>query len=255
MNRADLVGDDEVIVVQPQLAGRALRIGMEAAAALSSRGVEIDIVSSDSLPMGRAFGAEIGGFLRGLHEAHGVRFHFGRAAKSFDGRTLTMDEGALEADFVLLGIGARPRTELAAAAGLAVGDGILVDQYLETSAPGIFAAGDVASYPDARSGERLRIEHWVTAQRQGQAAAVNMLGGKKAFDAVPFFWTDQYGTVLRLVGHVRGPADVRIEGSPGQSDFSARYLDAEAVSAFASVGRDHESLETEVLLEQGSPTA
>ncbi len=221
-------------------------IGLEAAAALSSRGVAVDVVTMDDLPMGRTLGADVGRFLRQLHEAHGVRFHFGRTASAFDGRAVSLDNGdALRADFVLLGLGVRPRMALARTAGIEVADAILVDHQLETSVSGIFAAGDVASFPDARFGGRLSIEHWVTAQRQGQTAAVNMLGGSDSFDAVPFFWTQQYDMALRYVGHGAGADETRVAGATANGDFSVEYFAQGALRALLSVGRDIESLAVE----------
>ena len=225
-------------------------IGMEAAAALRERGVEVAIVSADAVPFERVLGPEIGCFFQDLHEAHGVRFHLERTAQGYDGRSLWLDDGAtIDADFVLLGIGVRPRTALAAAAGIAVGEGILVDERFETSAPGIFAAGDIAEFPSSPDG-RARIEHWVVAERQGQAAAAAMLGKPAGTVGAPFFWTEQYGTVLRYVGHAPGWDEVRIEGDLDGGVFTARYFEKGQFRAAASVGMDRANLEDELTLEQ-----
>ena len=225
-------------------------IGMEAAAALRGRGVEVAIVSADAVPFERVLGPEVGQFFQRLHETRGVRFHLERTAQGYDGRSLWLDDGAtIDADFILLGVGVRPRTALAAAAGIAVGDGILVDERFETSAPGIFAAGDIAEFPDA-SGGRARIEHWVVAERQGQAAAAAMLGEPAWRAGVPFFWTEQYGTVLRYVGHASAWDEVRIEGDLDGGAFTARYFEAGRLRAAASVGMDRANLDDEMALER-----
>ena len=156
---------------------------------------------------------------------------------------------------MLAGIGVRPRTDLAAAPGLAVTSGIEVDAFLETNAAGIYAAGDVALYPDPGSGQRRRIEHWVVAERQGQVAAANMLGAGLRFEAVPFFWTEQYGTALRYVGHAPRWDEVRIEGSVSEGAFVARYLERGTLRASAAVRMDKASLADELELERSSPAS
>ena len=225
-------------------------IGLEAAAALRARGVEVEVVSIDGIPFERVFGSEVGMFLQRLHEEHGVRFHPGRTGSGYDGRVLRLDNGeSIEADFLVVGVGVRPRSALAASARIAVGDGILVDPCLQTSAAGIYAAGDVAAYPDPLSGRPVRIEHWVVAQRQGQTAAANMLGSTIAFAAVPFFWTEQHGVALRYAGHAPGWDEIRIEGDVPAGDFTARYYEQGELRASASVGRDLDNLEDERRLE------
>lgn len=225
-------------------------IGLEAAAALRKRGLEVDVVADDAVPFAHVFGREIGLFLQSLHEAHGVRFHLGRTAAEFDGRVLTLSDGSrIEADFVLAGVGVRPRTGLAPR-GVAVADGIIVDRFLATAIPGIYAAGDVAAYPDPVDGRPVRIEHWVVAERQGQAAARNMLGIETPYRAVPFFWTEQYGVSLRYVGHVRHWDDIRIEGDLAARDFIARFHRDGRLRASLACGRDRESLVDELELER-----
>ncbi len=224
-------------------------IGMESAAALRSRGVEVDIVSLDPIPFAGLFGADIGRMFQHLHEDKGVRFHLARTAASFDGRNVSLDDhSTLAADFVLVGVGVRPRLALATGR-MKVADGILVDSSLATSVPGIWAAGDVASYPDPFSGDPIRIEHWVTAQRQGQVAARNMLGIPTSFVAMPFFWTEQYGVAFRYVGHGRGWDEIRIDGDLEAHDFIARFLRGGVVRASLSCGRDLDLLGDEQALE------
>jgi NADPH-dependent 2,4-dienoyl-CoA reductase/sulfur reductase-like enzyme/nitrite reductase/ring-hydroxylating ferredoxin subunit len=261
LDRADVltlrgVADARAIIARAAPAARAAIvgsgfIGLEVAAALRARDMEVAIVSADAIPFERSFGAEIGLFLQRLHERRGVAFHLGAAVSGFDGRRLGLVAGAaVEADFVILGTGVRPRLALAESAGLAVGDGILTDRYLATSAPGIYAAGDAAAYPDPLSGRPIRIEHWVTAERQGQVAAANMLGLATPFDAVPFFWTEQYGVALRHVGHAPRWDEVRIDGDVAGGDFTARYYEDGRFRAALSCGRDRESLADERLLER-----
>jgi NADPH-dependent 2,4-dienoyl-CoA reductase/sulfur reductase-like enzyme/nitrite reductase/ring-hydroxylating ferredoxin subunit len=224
-------------------------IGLEAAAALRARGLEVHVVAPDSVPMARILGAEIGAFVRALHESHGIVFHLGRRATGLDGRGLILDDGTtIAADLVVAGIGVKPRTALAAAAGLKVDDGILVDEYLETSEQGIYAAGDVASYPRPGGGERIRVEHWVAAQRQGQAAAANMIGRRRRFEDVPFFWSRHYDTSIFYVGAARQWDERRIQGSVPAGDCTIRYYEKGVMRASASIGRELENLREERLL-------
>ncbi|MGN6058157.1 MAG: FAD-dependent oxidoreductase [Sphingomicrobium sp.] len=226
-------------------------IGLEAAASMRKRNVEVDVISPEHVPFERTLGPELGTFLKGLHEENGVRFHLGRGAASFDGSSVHLSNGEqVPADFVLVGIGVRPRLALAEAAGLNVADGVVVDSFLETSAPGIYAAGDIAAYPDPIGGGRARIEHWVVAERQGEIAAANMLGMRRKFDSAPFFWTEQYGLSVRYVGHVSQPDEITVEGDLGKQDAILRYYEGGRARAAASVNRDRQSLEAELRLEE-----
>jgi NADPH-dependent 2,4-dienoyl-CoA reductase/sulfur reductase-like enzyme len=177
-------------------------IGLEAAASLRARGLEVDVVAPGARPLERVLGPELGEFIRGLHEEHGVRFHLGRKPARFEDAAVVLDDGSrLSTELTVVGVGVRPRIELAQSAGLEVDQGVLVDAYLQTSAPGVYAAGDMASWPDAATGERLRIEHWVVAERQGQTAARNIVGRREPFRAVPFFWSQHYDVSINYVGH------------------------------------------------------
>ncbi|MGC4084196.1 MAG: FAD-dependent oxidoreductase [Vicinamibacterales bacterium] len=225
-------------------------IGLEVAASLRTRGIAVDVVAPDRQPLERVMGADVGAFVRALHEAHGVVFHLGQTVASMNGRTITLSSGnTLDADVVVMGVGVKPSIELAERAGLALDRGIIVDAYLQTSSPGIFAAGDVARWPDPHTGERLRVEHWVVAERQGQTAAKNMLGERVPFDDVPFFWSQHYDTTIRYVGHAERWDTVTVDGSLDGHDAMVSYLLNGRRLAAATVSRDRANLEIEVELE------
>ena len=225
-------------------------IGLEVAASLRARGIDVDVVAPDSVPLERVMGPEVGRFIRDVHESHGVTFHLGRTVSRMDGDKVTLsDATTLNADFIVVGVGVRPSIELAQRAGLAIDRGIKVDAYLETSAPGVFAAGDVARWPDPHSGELLRVEHWVVAQRQGQAAARNMLGCREPFDAVPFFWSQHYDTAINYVGHAESWDAIAIDGSLAARDCTVTYKRGDRTLAVATIARDRQSLDAELALE------
>ena len=226
-------------------------IGLEVAASLQVRGVEVHAVGPDSLPLGRVLGPALGKFILDLHQQRGVVFHLGHTTREIRNQSVILDDGThLAADLVVAGVGVRPNVELASQAGLAVDNGILVDEYLETSASGIFAAGDVARWTDPRTGERVRVEHWVVAQRMGQTAARNMMGRREPFDAVPFFWSQHYDVPIGYVGQGTGWDRTHVDGDPAARDCAVTYYRGDREVAIATIFRDRQSLESEVALEQ-----
>ncbi|WP_424631976.1 FAD-dependent oxidoreductase [Bradyrhizobium sp. SYSU BS000235] len=226
-------------------------IGLETAAALRARDIEVHVVAPEKIPMERVLGPDMGQFIRRLHEEHGVIFHLDDGVVAIEkGGTKLKSGGDLQADVVVAGIGVQPRVGLAERAGIKVDRGVLVDRYLETSVPGIYAAGDIARWPDPHSGENIRVEHWVVAERQGQAAARNMLGVSKAFDAVPFFWSQHYDVPINYVGHAERWDEIAVHGDIAAKDCLLEYKLKGRVLAVASIFRDLDSLKVELAMER-----
>lgn len=201
-------------------------------------------------------GTQVGRFVQQLHEAKGVRFHLAARLKAIHADAVELEDGTrLEAGVVVLGVGVKPRVDLARRAGLAVENGVVVDARLRTSAPDVWAAGDIAFYPEARLGDRVRVEHWQAAERQGQAAARDMLGLGGPFTDVPFFWSQHYDVTLSYIGHASGEADTQVIGSLEKQDATVVYRVGGKVAAMLTVGRDRQSLEVEAALERQDAAA
>ncbi len=227
-------------------------IGMESAAALRGRGLDVAVVSKDALPFARSLGPSIGRYLLGVHQENGVAFHPERTVARIDPGSVTLDDGTtLDADLVLVGIGVVPETGLAEAAGLQVDDGVVVDERLRTPTAGVWAAGDIARYPDPRSGQRVRVEHWVHAQRTGQTAARSILGTDGAYTQAPFFWTNQFDAKVSYVGHAPEWDEAVEEGDPASGDGVVRLMAGGRELAVVAVGRGDATLDAEVRWRDG----
>jgi apoptosis-inducing factor 3 len=231
-------------------------IGMEAASSLRQRGLEVTVVAPSREPFESALGPEVGALLRRVHEANGVRFRLGSIVYHFEGahhvEAVVLDSGErVETDMVVVGAGVRPATHFIEGVTLEADGGVVVDSRLR-AADGLYAAGDIACFPDPRTGGRVRIEHWRTAQQQGRAAARNMAGRDSAFDGVPFFWTRQFAAGLLYVGHAPAWDEIIYQGDLDAHDFLAFYVKDCRVAAVAGMNRERELAAAEELMRLGS---
>jgi 3-phenylpropionate/trans-cinnamate dioxygenase ferredoxin reductase component len=215
-------------------------IGSEFAASARTRGLDVTVLDPQAVPLERVLGREVGAVYRDIHRDHGVRMRLGTSVAAFEGmgaveRVRTSEGDAIDCDFVVVGVGVRPRIELAERAGIAVGDGILVDERLQTDAGGVFAAGDVAGAQHPFYGERIRVEHWANALEQGPAAARNMLGRELAYERLPYFFSDQYDVGMEYTGFARTWDRVVFRGNPAVREFIAFWLHGDRVVAGMNV--------------------
>ena len=215
-------------------------IGAEVAASARQRGLEVTVVDPLSVPLERVLGVEVGTIYRDIHSEHGVQMLMGTGVEAFQGdkaveRVRTSDGQELDCDFVVVGVGVQPRIRLAERAGLAVDNGVLVDERLQTSVPGVFAAGDVANAHHPFYGERIRVEHWANALNQGPAAARNMLDQPAAYDRLPYFFSDQYEVGMEYTGFARAWDRVIFRGDPATREFVAFWLVEDRVVAGMNV--------------------
>jgi len=225
-------------------------IGLEVAASLVMRGVKVDVVAPEALPLERVLGKELGELIKKVHEERGVTFHLGKSASAIrDGSVELSDWSTIDTDFVVAGVGVRPNIKLAQESGLTIDNGLAVNEFLETSAAGVFGAGDVAQWPDAYSETRIRVEHWVVAERQGQVVARNMLGHRDRFDDIPFFWSAHYDALqIGYTGHASRWDATEIDGDVMKMDCAVSYMVGGRRRAMATINRDRQNLETEVEL-------
>jgi apoptosis-inducing factor 3 len=249
------LGDSSAIIARAATAKRAVVIGasfigLEVAASLRQRGLAVSVVAPESLPLARVLGDELGEFVRGLHAAQGVEFQLGKKPARIEADSVVLDDGtALAAELVVMGVGVRPRVELAERAGLRVENGIVVDESLRSSAPDVFAIGDVARYP--WGGAAVRIEHFQVAERHGRSVALVLLGKAHAASDVPFFWSQHYDVTISYVGHAERWDEIRVLGDLMARDAAVVYRAGGRVRAVATIGRDRLGLDVEHAMELG----
>jgi NADPH-dependent 2,4-dienoyl-CoA reductase/sulfur reductase-like enzyme/nitrite reductase/ring-hydroxylating ferredoxin subunit len=228
-------------------------IGLEVAGSLRARGLEVHVAAPDSAPLIKVLGPQLSAVVKKLHEDKGVHFHLERKAVGRAPNGVKLSDGSvLEGDFIVAGVGVRPSIALAEKAGLALDRGVTVDQFLATSAPGVWAAGDIARYPDAWSGEKIRVEHWSAAQEQGRIAARNMIGIATPFRETAFFWSQHYDVTIGYVGHAEKWDQLVVEGNPEKLDCAVRFMLGGKQMAVVTIGRDRASLEAHAAMNRGS---
>jgi 3-phenylpropionate/trans-cinnamate dioxygenase ferredoxin reductase subunit len=233
-------------------------IGAEVAASARELGADVTLLEIAPVPLSRVFGDQIGALYADVHRARGVDVRTGAGLAAVNGATaveevVTTDGQTLPASLVVIGIGIEPDTRLAEDAGIDTGNGILVDEHGVTSASNVFAAGDVANRIDARTGDRVRHEHWQTAQRHAAATAGSVLGERTPFADVPWFWSDQYDLNLQVAGSPLNPDEVVVRGRTEDLSFTAFYLKDGALSGVLGVNRPRDVRACMRLIELGVP--
>jgi apoptosis-inducing factor 3 len=248
------LADSHAIIAAAGSAKRAVVIGasfigLEAAASLRTRGLDVHVVAPEAAPLVKVFGEKLAGHIKALHEEKGVKFSLQKSVTAIGPIDVTLDDGSkLPADIVVVGIGVRPSLDLAKQMGLEVDNGVVVNEFLESSVAGVYAAGDIASFP-YRTGNRIRVEHFVVGERQGQYAARNMLGAREPYNDIPFFWSAHFGTEIRYVGHASTIESAIVGGDIDKGDAIVAYREKGKTVAFASLGRDLACLRAEHALE------
>ena len=255
------LADSRAIIARASSSKRAVLIGagfigLEVASSLRARGLEVHVVAPEAIPLARVMGEAIGGLVKKVHEEHGVVFHLGVGTRAIEPGGVVLATGErIDATLVVVGAGVRPDVSLAEKAGLKIDRGIVVDQRLVTSSPGIWAIGDAARWPDPRSGESIRVEHWVVAERMGQIAARSILGGKVTCDLVPFFWSAHYDLTINYVGHAERWDRIDVAGNLDARDAAVAFRLGGKTLAIATIGRDGAALEAEAAMERGDEGA
>jgi len=215
-------------------------IGSEVAASARQKGCEVAVVEMTDVPLERVLGREVGAIYGDIHRDHGLELHTGVGVEAIEGdgraeRVRLSDGRALDCDFVVVGVGVVPRTALAEQAGIAVNDGIVVDEHLQTSVPGIYAAGDVANAFHPFYGHHLRVEHWANALNQPATAAQSMLGKEASYERLPYFFSDQYEVGMEYAGFAREWDEVVFRGDTAAREFIAFWVSGGRVVAGMNV--------------------
>jgi NADPH-dependent 2,4-dienoyl-CoA reductase/sulfur reductase-like enzyme/nitrite reductase/ring-hydroxylating ferredoxin subunit len=233
-------------------------LGLEVAASLRSRDLEIHVAAPERVPLAPVFGERVGMRMQRIHEENGVCFHLGQTVQEIRGRgdgkvreVILADESRLKADLLILAVGVRPAVDYLSGTGLVKNGGVPVDSFLETEKEGIYACGDIAMVPDRLTGEMRRVEHWVEAQRQGQHAARSMLGKKNPYENIPFFWSRQFGQSLKYIGYAPKFQKVVFRGKVDDASFLAGYYEDGSLKAVAGIGKAKEFIALGQMLQQG----
>ena len=252
--------DSDAIIAAAEGAKRAVVIGasfigMETAASLKTRGLEVTVVAPDQAPFEKSLGGAIGALFQKIHEDNGVRFRLGAKVARITGNgkveAVEVESGEkIDADLVLVGIGVKPATDFLKGVELSDDGGVVVDEHLR-AADGLYAAGDIARFTSSLTGESQRIEHWRTALQQGRIAARNMAGRAVSYDSVPFFWTRQFDAGLLYVGHATNWDEIIFHGDPSTRNFLAFYVKGNRVHAVAGMNRDRDLAAVEGLMRDG----